>query len=474
MLSTFTALVYTRSEIGTLGDPPDPWVPPALGFLEGTDYTTYFGGYGVPGAEAAILVSTTGEGDTFYDLINGQAAYHTHVKLTWDGGSSWKRFEIIDGRNIGGGGPFGDHVTMFVHEVSSAGSAPFPAMFESVTLELETNVVAPPVGKLYFKPDTGDGVHIMLSAEPLDFGTEGPISDASNLYWVRLEWSTGSRQYDVGSQDSNETGLVRLYGLTLISETGTGPVEGEAISLVQLVPQGEQTPYVARDPRAYTTQPLVGNYQCEATDPWECFDSGPGDTLAPHCDETLANDPGYLVNLDLTRRAPPPVPSDPAAWPYFLYFAGETFPERAAVDFSRFDELKELVLRLAPSQQWLVMMIDPAIPDPLILHALRGTQATDDADAGLRLQSESGAASLHLTDPLIVYDVPGHLGIDATNVDLGWAFPYFQVALEDGVMKLAFAAIPVARPSITGTTTEEQVDSLVAALAALGLVMDDR
>lgn len=44
-----------------------------------------------------------------------------------------------------------------------------------------------------------------------------------------------------------------------------------------------------------------------------------------------------------------------------------------------------------------------------------------------------------------------------------------------GTPKMAFFGVPeVVRPSITGTTTQEQVDSLVAALAALGLVTDDR
>jgi hypothetical protein len=116
-------------------------------------------------------------------------------------------------------------------------------------------------------------------------------------------------------------------------------------------------PYVSRDPREYTRQPLIGIYQCEAS-PWQCFDSGPGDPLAPHCDATLANDPGYLVNLDLTRRAPPPVPNDPSRWPYFIYLAGATFPDRALVPRSRLAELKELILRVAPAQQWIVLLVD--------------------------------------------------------------------------------------------------------------------
>lgn len=117
-------------------------------------------------------------------------------------------------------------------------------------------------------------------------------------------------------------------------------------------------PYVARDPRDHTRPPLLGVYQCEAVSSWECFDPAPGEPLAPHCDETLANDPGYLVNLDLTRRAPPPVPDDPSRWPYFLYLAGAAFPDLAPVPSSRIAELKELILRIAPAQQWIVLLVE--------------------------------------------------------------------------------------------------------------------
>lgn len=125
---------------------------------------------------------------------------------------------------------------------------------------------------------------------------------------------------------------------------------------------GPPAPWTPRDPRDYTRQPLVGAYQCESSSPWECIDPGPGEQLAPHCDDSLVNEPGYIVNLDLTPRAPPAVPSDPAFWPYFLYFAGEAFPELAEVDASRVDELKELLKRICPAQQWLVLMIDPVTP----------------------------------------------------------------------------------------------------------------
>jgi hypothetical protein len=117
-------------------------------------------------------------------------------------------------------------------------------------------------------------------------------------------------------------------------------------------------PYVARDPRDYIAQPLIGLYQCEATSPWECFDPAPLEPLAPHCDDTLVNDPGYIVNLDLTRRAPPPVPDDPAFWPYFIYLGAETFPDPAPVPASRLAELKELILQIRPTHNWIVLIVD--------------------------------------------------------------------------------------------------------------------
>lgn len=121
-------------------------------------------------------------------------------------------------------------------------------------------------------------------------------------------------------------------------------------------------PFVARDPRLYTLLPLIGTYQCEASSQWQCFNPLPGQPLAPHCDDKLANDPHYIVNLDLTPRAPPVVPSDPQYWPYFLYFSGEVFPELAPVDATRIDELKELLLSICPTQQWIVLLVDPVQP----------------------------------------------------------------------------------------------------------------
>lgn len=109
-------------------------------------------------------------------------------------------------------------------------------------------------------------------------------------------------------------------------------------------------PYVARDPRLYTTTPLIGTVQC-------------GEPLAQCGEPTalsnafLVNDPGYLVNKDLTRRAPPPVPDDPDTWPYFLYFGDDTFGESALISPSRRAELEELLLSICPTQHWIVLMV---------------------------------------------------------------------------------------------------------------------
>lgn len=119
-------------------------------------------------------------------------------------------------------------------------------------------------------------------------------------------------------------------------------------------------PYVARDPRTYTTQPLIGSYQCTGSaflsvQP-QC--TGAGIANRPQCDGFLANNPGYIVNLDLTRRPPPMVPSDPATWPFFIYLSAASFPTPVNVPASRRAELERLILKLRPTQQWIVMLVN--------------------------------------------------------------------------------------------------------------------
>lgn len=114
-------------------------------------------------------------------------------------------------------------------------------------------------------------------------------------------------------------------------------------------------PYVARDPRNYTDAPLIGTIQC-------------GEPLA-QCGENralsnafLANDPLYLVNLNLTPTPPPPIPDDPATWPYFLYFTGETFGDVVDIPVARQAELRTLLLRICPTQQWIVLLVNWTLP----------------------------------------------------------------------------------------------------------------
>lgn len=110
-------------------------------------------------------------------------------------------------------------------------------------------------------------------------------------------------------------------------------------------------PYVARDPRDYTVQPLLGYFQCSEDDDILCGD------FDAQCNDWLANDPGYWDNKTLSVGAPPPVPDDPDYWPYFLYVGGETFPEEAILapaDRARFERL---IQKLKPAQQWIVALI---------------------------------------------------------------------------------------------------------------------
>jgi hypothetical protein len=117
-------------------------------------------------------------------------------------------------------------------------------------------------------------------------------------------------------------------------------------------------PYVSRNPRSYTQVPQIGTYQCAAyalTGHAECAPPLLGQA---QCNDFLANEPGYLVNKDLTLRPPPAVPSDPSAWPSFFYVGAATFPNRVSIPVARRAELERLVLKLRPTHQWVVMLVD--------------------------------------------------------------------------------------------------------------------
>jgi hypothetical protein len=168
-------------------------------------------------------------------------------------------------------------------------------------------------------------------------------------------------------------------------------------------------PYVANDPRDYTDQPLIGSGQCTATgvagQP-QCGDGAIRVEVEPgvrqyQCDRFLQNDPHYLVNLNLTEEAPPPVPDDPATWPYFIYIGALTFPEIAEVPEERRAEFERLILKMRPLQNWIVTLIhyscgmslglayDSAREDPDLLTA-DGYHPDCGLSEGLRYAIERG------------------------------------------------------------------------------------
>jgi hypothetical protein len=125
--------------------------------------------------------------------------------------------------------------------------------------------------------------------------------------------------------------------------------------------------YVTRNPHDYTEIPLIGTVQC--TPETYRFDGQPlcSDGLPDYlgrlvpqyqCNAFLVNDPHYLVNKLLTQEAPPPIPNDPAVYPFFFYVGGETFPNHATVPASRRAEFERLLLKLRPLHLWIVTLID--------------------------------------------------------------------------------------------------------------------
>lgn len=84
-------------------------------------------------------------------------------------------------------------------------------------------------------------------------------------------------------------------------------------------------------------------------------DAQDGDPAA--MDGATSGSTGYpLVNKP--EFTAPVIPADPAAWRYFLYIGGETYPEHANVPTARRAEFEALCLKICPAQQWLGMLID--------------------------------------------------------------------------------------------------------------------
>jgi hypothetical protein len=172
-----------------------------------------------------------------------------------------------------------------------------------------------------------------LAAWEAQFGIQPNPDEATRRLNLAAEWAAGG-----GQSPSYIQGVLQTAGFDVYVHEwwSSGP------------------PYVSRDPRDYTTRPLVGTWRCSA------FASQPtcsGFATRPRCNRFLNNDPHYLVNKNLTNVAPPPVPNDPARWPYFVYVGDETFPDLANVPASRRSEFERLILKLRPLHNWIVTLI---------------------------------------------------------------------------------------------------------------------
>jgi len=119
-----------------------------------------------------------------------------------------------------------------------------------------------------------------------------------------------------------------------------------------------------RNPLDYTDQPLIGTVQCGNAPPTSSTPIPAPFAIAQcgepnaRCNRFLANDPDYLVNLDFSNNAPPPIPNDPTKWVFFHYWGAATFPNRAEVDADRQAEFERLILKLRPANNWIVTLID--------------------------------------------------------------------------------------------------------------------
>lgn len=110
-------------------------------------------------------------------------------------------------------------------------------------------------------------------------------------------------------------------------------------------------PYVARNPNDYLDNPTWGTATCG--NPASTCGSG-----ATANREITSGSLEYLVNKDLTNRAPPPLPTDSAKFPFFVYVGEETFPDRALIPSARRAEFEHIILRYFPAHLWVGLLVD--------------------------------------------------------------------------------------------------------------------
>lgn len=121
-------------------------------------------------------------------------------------------------------------------------------------------------------------------------------------------------------------------------------------------------PYSARDPRVFAQTQYYGGVQfATAVAGQHLFTAKMNSLTLGENAQPLFNGislgSNYLDNDTLQRRVIPSVPDDPQYWPFFLYIAGETFPNPAVIDMDRRSELLRLLLQLRPLHMWLIFML---------------------------------------------------------------------------------------------------------------------
>lgn len=190
-----------------------------------------------------------------------------------------------------------------------------------------------------------DYVYAQLSPETTDnleqwereFGIDAALLDADRRLQLFAEWKATGGQSPGYIQAVLQAAGFDVYVHDCFSNSGP--------------------PYVVRDPRLYINQPLLGTYRCKPdTSPTQARCSGGAGR--PRCNRFLNNETHYIVNKDLTRRAPPPVPDDPNTWPYFMYVGAATFGDLAFIDLTRRMQFERLLLKLRPVHLWIVLLVN--------------------------------------------------------------------------------------------------------------------
>lgn len=115
--------------------------------------------------------------------------------------------------------------------------------------------------------------------------------------------------------------------------------------------------YEVRNPHDYLRAPNLGRITCGGVTN-TCQGDYPGvPNVDVVCSTDTTSDSDYLVNKDLTNRAPPPIPQDPNTWPYFFYVGGEEFGQAVSVAAARKNEFERLLLKFRPAQLWIGLFV---------------------------------------------------------------------------------------------------------------------